>query len=31
VGEEPGDEVERVEDLGFLLVVTGPGQVRGGL
>ncbi len=31
VGEEPSDEVEGVESLGLLAVVTGPGQVRGGL
>ena len=30
VGEEPSDEVEGVERLGLLVVVTGPGQVRGG-
>jgi hypothetical protein len=31
VGEETGDEVECVERLGLLVVVAGPGQVRGGL
>jgi hypothetical protein len=31
VGEEAGDEVEGVERLGLFVVVTGPGQVRGGL
>ena len=31
VGEEAGDEVEGVEGFGLLAVVTGLGQVRGGL
>jgi hypothetical protein len=31
VREETGDDVEGVEDLGFIAVVAVPGQVRSGL
>jgi hypothetical protein len=31
VREETGDEVEAVDDLGFLVVVAVPGQIRCGL